>query len=379
VSQDYNEAVQDPGASFGDADLRAAAPVTNALGLPVPCSGNFADVYQLRHPTTGASWAVKCFTRPSFGRQERYDEISRYLGRARLPFTVDFTYLIDGIRVRGQWFPVVKMQWVEGLLLNHFVRDNLKRPATLEKLITLWARVARWMREAGVAHGDLQHGNVLLVPGSRTTKMAVKLIDYDGLFVPALATRPSGEVGHPAYQHPRRQREATYGPEVDRFPLLVVATALRCLVAAGPRLWKRHDTGDNLLFREADLRAPGESALFQRLWRLDDPLAHVLVGRLALACQEPLDKSPLLGELLTEDLLPVLSPEQQERAEALLGSDGEQVAVPAGYDEPDDHEPLRLPWGISPKPVLIGAAVGLLIVLAAVLLIVWSLAASPRP
>jgi hypothetical protein len=46
VSQDYNEAVQDPGASFGDPELRAAEAVTNALGLPMPCSGNFADVYQ---------------------------------------------------------------------------------------------------------------------------------------------------------------------------------------------------------------------------------------------------------------------------------------------------------------------------------------------
>ena len=381
VSQDYNEAMQDPRANFGDAELRAATPAANALGLPLPCSGSFADVYQLRQPATGVSWAVKCFTRPVFGRQERYDEIGRHLGRIRLPFTVDFTYLIDGIRVRGQWFPVVKMQWVEGLLLNQFVRDSLSKPVTLEKLINLWGRMARWLREAGVAHGDLQHGNVLLVPGSRTTKMALKLIDYDGMFVPTLASRPTDEVGHPAYQHPRRVREGAYGPEVDRVPLLVVATALRCLVAAGPRLWKRYDTGDNLLFREADLRAPGESELFHRLWLLRDPLAHVRVGRLALACHGPPDTAPLLSELLADDLLPVLSAEQRERVEALLGRDGVPVAVRADHTEPwDDERPPWRPRGLSPWLFVVAIGVGLLLALALLLPIVWAIArAGPSP
>ncbi len=329
VSQDYNEAVQDPGASFGDADLRSAEAVTNAIGLPLPCSGNFADVYQLRQPATGASWAVKCFTRSVAGRQERYEEISRHLSRVRLPFTVDFVYLEEGIRVRGRWYPVVKMQWIEGLLLNQFVRDNLDKPALLDALITLWVRMARRLREAEVAHGDLQHGNVLLVPGSRTTSLALKLIDYDGMFVPTLAGRPAGEVGHPAYQHSQRRREPIAGPEVDRVPLLVIAAALRALVSGGPALWDRYDAGDNLLFREADLRVPAESALFQELWHLPDSLSHVLVGRLALACQGPIDEAPLVTDLLQEELFSVLTPEQETQAGALLGSNGQAVAVQA--------------------------------------------------
>jgi len=346
VSQDYNEAVQDPGASFGDSDLRAAEAATNALGLPLPCSGNFADVYQLRQLATGASWAVKCFTRSIAGRQERYEEISRHLSRVHLPFTVDFVYLEEGIRVQGRWYPVVKMQWVEGLLLNQFVRDNLDKPALLDALITLWVRMARRLREAEVAHGDLQHGNVLLVPGSRTTSLALKLIDYDGMFVPPLAGRPAGEVGHPAYQHAQRRREETAGPEVDRVPLLVIASALRCLVTAGPSLWERYDTGDNLLFREADLRTPAESALFRELWHLPDPLAHVLVGRLALACQGPIAQAPLVTDLLQEELFSVLTPEQETQAAELLGGNGLAVSVQAPLAKaPADRVPIAAPAG----------------------------------
>jgi hypothetical protein len=374
VSQDYNEAIQDPGASFGDPGLRDAVPVTNPLGLPVPCSGSFADVYHLRHPA-GGSWAVKCFTRPVADRQERYHEISSHLRRARLPFTIDFTYLEEGIRVHGRWYPVVKMQWVEGLLLNQFVRDSLTKPAQLESLLKRWERMARRLREADVAHGDLQHGNVLLVPGSRTTSLALKLIDYDGMFVPALAGRPAAEAGHPAYQHPQRLREATSDPDVDRVPLLVIATALRGLIVAGPSLWQRYDNGDNLLFREADLRAPGQSALFRQLWRLQDPLLRVLTARLALACEDPLELAPPLTALLAEDLLPVLGPEQKVRAEKLLGS---PVHYPVGLPAGDAFEfvevaPRRTPRRPNPTWVAIAwASVGFLaLVLALALALVW--------
>jgi hypothetical protein len=262
----------------------------------------------------------------------------------------------------------------------------------------MWARMARRLRAAEVAHGDLQHGNVLLVPGSRTTKLALKLIDYDGLFVPALAGRSAGEVGHPAYQHPQRIREGTAGPDVDRVPLLVIATALRCLATAGPPLWVRYDNGDNLLFREADLRAPGESALFRELWRVPDPLARVLVARLALACRSPIEEAPPVTALLADDLLPVLTPEQEGQARALLGSDAVAVAVAAPprqagrrpipaavpadkrFDFEDGGAPRPRPARRDPRSVVIvWAWAGFLTVaFAVVLAVAWYLAAAPE-
>jgi serine/threonine protein kinase len=266
-SQDYNEAIQSPQANLADPDLRAAEAAVNALGLPMPCSGNFADVYRLAPPAGGRSWAVKCFTRQTPGLRERYREIGLHLERARLPFMVDFTFLDRGIRIRGDWYPVLKMPWVEGLLLNQFVKGQLDNPQVLETLCHLWAKLAGRLREAGIAHGDLQHGNVLLVPGASANSLALKLIDYDGMWVTALAQRPSGEVGHPAYQHPQRLREGTYSPEADRFPHLVIYTALRALAVGGRALWERYDSGDNLLFRQADFAArapPGSSGSCSR-------------------------------------------------------------------------------------------------------------------
>ena len=65
-------------------------------------AGNFADVYEVRCPD-GGRWAVKCFTRSVSHLRERYFEISRSLRQARLPFTVDFRYLEEGIPVAGRW------------------------------------------------------------------------------------------------------------------------------------------------------------------------------------------------------------------------------------------------------------------------------------
>lgn len=300
LSQEYNEAVQDPRGNFSDAELKTGEAATNALGIPMPRSGNFADVYEVRCPS-GRRWAVKCFTREVHGLRERYAEISSYLHQVNLPFIVDFQYLERGIRVRNRWFPILKMQWVEGFVLNEFVRDNLDRKPILLALEQIWVRMARRLRKAELAHGDLQHGNVLFVPANSANSLAVKLIDYDGMCVPSLAGKNSGEVGHPAFQHPERLRTGVYNQEVDRFSLLSIAAALHCLTIGGRSLWERYDNGDNLLFRQADLQAPAESPLFRELMYIDDPQTRLLVTELYRACQGPLSHVPLLMDLLPEE------------------------------------------------------------------------------
>src|SRR5262245_43296306 len=101
LSQDYNEAIQNPRTSFADAELAGGSAALNALGMPMPRSGNFADVYEVTG-ASGAKWAVKCFTREVPGLQERYNQINLHLLKAKLPFTVDFQYQPGGIRIRGQ-------------------------------------------------------------------------------------------------------------------------------------------------------------------------------------------------------------------------------------------------------------------------------------
>jgi formylglycine-generating enzyme required for sulfatase activity len=315
---DYFEAIQDPQACFADADLRQGEPAVNALGLPLPRSGNFADVYEIRCPGDRGNWAVKCFTREVPGLRERYRAIGAHLAQAGLPFMVEFQYLDEGIRIRGRWYPVVKMRWVEGLTLNEFVRRHVDKPQILNTLADLWVRLAQALRRAGAAHGDLQHGNVLLVTANRANTLSIKLIDYDGMYVPELADRKSGEVGHPSYQHPQRLREGLYQAEMDRFSHLVIYFALRVVAEVGRRLWDRYDNGDNLLFRESDLQAPAVSPLFHELWQRPACPARTLAARLLLASLGPFEDVPLLQDLVSGGRVAPLSAEQESQVKQLL-------------------------------------------------------------
>lgn len=303
MSQDYNEAIQSPITNFADEDLKRGEATTNAIGIPMPRSGNFADVYEVRC-SDGSRWAVKCFTREVPGLRDRYQEIGAHLRRSKLPFMVDFSYLEKGIRVAGRWYPVLKMQWVEGLTLNQFASKYADNPAMLDALYQIWEKMAKYLRTAEVGHCDLQHGNVLLVPGGSTNSLALKLIDYDGMWVPALAGKPSGEAGHSSYQHPQRMNDGAYSIDVDRFPLLLIATALRSLKAGGRSLWEKYDNGDNMLFKVTDLQAPTKSPVFQELVRHNDAEVRKLAVTLATAAEKPLNQTPLLEQLSTKPISP---------------------------------------------------------------------------
>ncbi len=209
----------------------------SSLGLPLEYSGNFAVVYRVRCSETGTTRAVKCFTKEVVAhRRERYQAISRYLREARLPFFVDFEYQHRCLLVHGDWHPIVKMDWVEGLRLDAFLTVCFRKGSPkgmLQMLCRRWQKLAKQPRAANVAHGDLQHGNVLLVPVPGRDAYRLRLVDYDGMYVPALADLPPGEMGHAAYQHPQRLETGAYSPEIDRFSHLLIYTTLRSFMAGG--------------------------------------------------------------------------------------------------------------------------------------------------
>ena len=316
---EYDEAVQDP-SSFADPDLRAATVAVDNNGMPIPCSGTFAVVYQFNAVDRKKNWAVKCFTKSVARLKERYREISLCLEQAQLSMAVEFHYLEEGIRIQGEWYPVLKMDWVEGQTLRQFVLKNLDKPRLLESLYQVWLKVEPQLANAQLAHGDLQHGNVMLVPGDQPGRVLLRLIDYDGMWVPNLITQPPPEVGHPAYQHPQRAKQNLYTTDVDRFPNLVIACALKCLARSdGPDIWKKFDNGDNLLFKNEDFDSPANSELLHQIWETGDSELQAWAGQVALAATSPLEATPRLSNLLRGGALPPLSRKVEADARRVLG------------------------------------------------------------
>ena len=259
---DYQEALQSPSLAFTSSELRSGAAMENKLGLPRPICGTFASVYELVNGRN--RWAVKCFLRNTPDLHKRYAKISDHLRKCqRLGYFVAFEYHQKAIRVRGELFPFVKMEWIEACQLNTFVEENLSSPRVLAKLGKRWDKLVADLRSADIAHGDLQHGNVLVGRNGD-----IRLIDYDGMWVPALDGQKSNETGHPDFQNPRRTQN-DFHLEIDDFSAAVIQIAISAL-KRDRSLWEKYNNGDNLLFRRGDFLDPHNSALITDLRAMDD-------------------------------------------------------------------------------------------------------------
>lgn len=260
--QDYNEALQNPAYSFSDPVLAIGQAELDNLGLPRPRTGMFASVYKVQ--SGNVEWAVRCFLRSKPDQVIRYVQIKETLQRAALSCIVPFDLQEEGIRVAGRRLPMLKMQWCHGDPLNYWLGKNLRNKQVIEDFLENWRQTLLTLSAAGVAHGDLQHGNVLIQDGQ------IKLVDYDGVYVPQFKGMEATELGHRSYQHPQRN-ESHFGPYLDNFSAWLIY--LSVLISGCDRhVWQDFEGGDEcLLFRRQDLDSPSESELFHVLEHHHNP------------------------------------------------------------------------------------------------------------
>ncbi len=287
----YVEAIQNPKLSFADPALQHGTVLLDKYKLPRPISGNFATVFEVE--SGGRKWAVRCFLREVTNLQQRYAEITKHLSRNPLNCMVGFEYLPHGIKVGLKWYPILKMDWIPGVPLDRYIEDHLNMPTKLEMLASQWAILCKALRQANFAHGDLQHGNILI-----TDQDQFKLIDYDGVYIPAVIGLPQNEIGHRHYQHPSRISDEGVSisnfRNVDNFPAQIIGLSLYAL-SIDPTLWKKTGAGvENLLFQDIDYKDPLRSKTLSLLRNHPDARIRTLGQRVeeAIAVQNFLDVSP---------------------------------------------------------------------------------------
>jgi predicted Ser/Thr protein kinase len=296
TQSDYKDALQNPDTAFRDPELKASQAERSPMGVPRARSGAFASVYKM---TLGAkAIALKLFNFPNADRASRYQAVSDYLktlGPKKPASLVGFEYNPEGIRIRKTWYPTLTMEWVKGKSLGEWLREAMERrdAAAVRKMADAWAQLVLNIQAAQIAHGDLQHDNVMVVAETPV------LVDYDGMCVPSLA--PSDpkkrleqlEFGKPAYQHPGRPAEKL-GPHLDHFAAWVVLVALRAS-AADPALYTRFVTkteNENLLFSPPDMVYPAKSAVWPELLRSKDPEVRDWAKALRESLDKPFDQIP---------------------------------------------------------------------------------------
>ena len=291
----YNDAIQNARHAFPDPVLAASTVECNAFGIPKALGGGFAITYRVSN-SSGRAFAVRCFHKDVRDLQDRYRMIHSCLRAARLSPFVEFEYQQNGIRVKGIAFPIVKMEWVCGTTLGEYVEHNHGSPQAMERLRRQFAALEQELASKGIAHGDLQNGNVLV------EKTQLRLVDYDGMFVTGMLLGNGAELGHKHFQHPLRQA-SDFGPNIDRFSFIVIDMSLRAL-SLRPDLFKQFSTGENILFSANDFADPDSSRVFQRLKQIGDSAFQQSVADFVCVCKADVKSTPRLTDFLSRREIP---------------------------------------------------------------------------
>ena len=288
---DYMISVQKPEIFLKDPDLKTSTVVKDRNEVPSVVSGNFASVYRFK-TKGGKNIALRCFLKPTTSQSVRYEQLSAYLKKNNLSFFVGFHYDKEGILVRGKFYPIVNMEWVEGRQLDKFIRDHLRNKKQLVELSDKFRKMMIQLKSAKIAHGDLQHGNVLI-----TSNGQIKLIDYDGVYIPLFANYESMEKGHSNYQHPMRDNKY-FHDNMDNFSSVLIYLSL-IAIASDPSLFTRFNNPDNIIFTERDFKNPVNSELIRILRNSKDETIRRCVNHLISGINKEPSAFPDLATVLT--------------------------------------------------------------------------------
>ena len=273
---DYYKAVQAPARCFTVPKLQAAQFVWDSLG-PTLARGSSAVVFQAA--VEGRTQALRCYIREDASSRDRYSALDAYLaGHDLSPYVSGTTWLDRAITVNRVTWPVLTMDWIDGRTLNEYV-DFLVTGSNAAALTTLagrWRELVALLQRSEFAHGDLQHGNVMVDQDGQ-----LRLVDFDGVWIPQLAGQsPPTEFGHPNYQHPVQH---VWDRWLDTFSALVIYLSLVAL-GRDPGLWLALYNSKNLLFAKNDFFPPFKTEAWKQLAALRDPQVDELARKLQECC-----------------------------------------------------------------------------------------------
>ena len=229
--------------------LSHLVPVLDNYGEPYRSSGAFAVVFKMKDEQTGKCYALKCFTEEQEGRAEAYRKIAEELEFVDSTYITYVKYLEKELFVDSNCeddeFPVLLMDWVEGETMETYIADHYMDNHAISMLCYRFCKMAAWLRSQPFAHGDIKPDNIMVRSDGTLT-----LVDYDGMFVPAMKGQKSPTIGTKDFSHPLRTVD-DFDETIDDFALASIALSLKA-ISLNPSLLKSYGASDRLLFSAAD-------------------------------------------------------------------------------------------------------------------------------
>ncbi len=277
---EYVRAIQD--ASNNLDELAHLVPVLDDHGEPYRSSGAFAVVFKMKDEQTGKCYALKCFTEEQEGRAEAYRQIADELEFVDSSYITSVKYLDKEIFVDSSCeedeFPVLLMDWIDGETMENYIAENYQDNYIMAMLCYRFCKMAAWLRSQPFAHGDIKPDNIMVRPDGNLT-----LVDYDGMFVPAMKGQKSPTIGTKDFSHPLRTVD-DFDETIDDFALASIALSLKA-IALKPSLLDEYGAADRLLFSAEDYRDLSKSKVLAALQELmNDEEVNTLLSMFLLVC-----------------------------------------------------------------------------------------------
>lgn len=310
---EYLAAIQDAHDNLDK--LNHLVPVLDKHDEPYRSSGAFAVVFKMKDEQTGKCYALKCFTEEQEGRAEAYRQIAEELEFVDSPYITSVKYLEKELFVDSNCeddeFPVLLMDWIEGETMETFIAENYTDSYEMSMLCYRFCKMAAWLRSQSFAHGDIKPDNIIVRPDGTLT-----LVDYDGMFVPAMKGQKSPTIGTKDFSHPLRTID-DFDETIDDFSLASIALSLKA-ISLDSSLLQSYGASDRLLFSATDYLDLSKSKIFAALLSLlADVEARTLLSMFLLSSaqkdlsmcsfrlfglQKPKDKEVWSTEVTEEDL-----------------------------------------------------------------------------
>lgn len=276
---EYVKAIQD--ASNNLDELAHLVPVQDDHGEPYRSSGAFAVVFKMKDEQTGKCYALKCFLEEQEGRAEAYRMIADELEFVDSSYITSVKYLDKEIFVDSSCeedeFPVLLMDWIDGETMENYIAENYQDNYAIAMLCYRFCKMAAWLRFQPFAHGDIKPDNIMVRPDGNLT-----LVDYDGMFVPAMKGQKSPTIGTKDFSHPLRTVD-DFDETIDDFALASIALSLKA-ISLKPSLLDEYGAADRLLFSAEDYRDLSKSKVLAALQELmNDEEVNTLLSLFLLA------------------------------------------------------------------------------------------------
>jgi serine/threonine protein kinase len=292
---DIVTAMRNPQVSFKSNELIGGSIIQKGSRV-TQYSGGYTTVFPFNTQNSNKV-AVRLWIADIGDAKRRSSEISNYLKNLNNSYFAGFKYIDDAILISGNLHAIVIMDWVDGQTVKEYINDNLSNTSKLLELANNFKDMVEYFHQNEIAHGDLQHGNILIKSNGDLVA-----IDYDSMYIKPLDGIIDCIKGLEGYQHPGRQKNKLITPKLDYFSELVIYLSL-LVYSEYPNMWNEYYGTEDLLFSKEDLSNPNTSNLINKLSSSSNSQISELTQKLKeqLKLTDILQLSPL-EELLVNKL-----------------------------------------------------------------------------